>query len=69
MKMFTEKDFPPQIQELLKKRGWTWPPTEEMKKEWDEAIKRSAGMLHLDRENSRQIWLEMRGHYWGDEVE
>jgi hypothetical protein len=68
MKMITEKDFPPNIQELLKKRGWTWPPTEEMKREWDEVIKRSAGSLHMDPEISRQIWLEMRGHYWGDEV-
>lgn len=29
--------LPPQILEQLKERGWTWPPTEEMKRQWREA--------------------------------
>ncbi|MBI1929632.1 hypothetical protein HYR99_35965 [Candidatus Poribacteria bacterium] len=67
--MFTEKDLPPQIRELLKKRGWTWPPDEKTREERRKLIEKSAGSLHIGREDSRQIWLEMRGHYWGDEVE
>jgi len=28
--MYEIKDFPPSIQELLKKRGWNWPPDKEL---------------------------------------
>ena len=53
--------FPPSIQELLKKRGWTWPPDEELQKKMDEAAKRAAGSVHVDPDILREIMWEMRG--------
>ena len=61
------KEFPTQIQELLKKRGWAWPPTEEMKKEWEEVAEKAAGSIHGEPEINRETWLQLRGHYWGEE--
>ncbi|MCX7778592.1 MAG: hypothetical protein N2381_11175, partial [Armatimonadetes bacterium] len=44
------EDLPPKIQELLKKRGWTYPPTEEMKRQWREAAKQFDGALRTPPE-------------------
>ena len=55
------EDFPPSIQELLKKRGWTWPPDEELQKKMDKAAKRAAGSVHVDPDILREIMWEMRG--------
>jgi len=55
------EDFPPSIQELLKKRGWTWPPDEKLQKKMDEAFERLAGSVHADPEIVRKILWEMRG--------
>jgi hypothetical protein len=55
------EDFPLSIQELLKKRGWTWPPDEKLQKKIDEAAKRAAGSVHVDPEILREIMWEMRG--------
>lgn len=52
------EDLPPKIQELLKKRGWTFPPTEEMKREWREAAKQFDGSLHTDPEVLEMMWEE-----------
>jgi len=60
--MYEMKDFSPSIQELLKKRGWTWPPDEELKKKIEEAGKRLSGSIHVeDPEIVRKILWEMRG--------
>ncbi len=59
--MATMKDFPPSIQELLKKRGWTWPPDEKLQKKMDEAFERLAGSVHADPKIVRKILWEMRG--------
>jgi hypothetical protein len=50
-----EVEISPKIEALLKKRGWTFPPTEEMKREWREAGERSAGSLHTPPE----VWEEL----------
>lgn len=55
------EDFPPNIQELLKKRGWTWPPSGEQKKKMDEAFERLAGSVYVDPDILREIMWEMRG--------
>ena len=55
------EDFPPSIQELLNKRGWTWPPDEKLQKKMDEAAKRAAGSVHVDPDILREIMWEMRG--------
>jgi hypothetical protein len=52
------EDLPPVIQELMKKRGWTYPPSEEMKREWREAGERAAGSVHVDPEVLEMIWEE-----------
>jgi hypothetical protein len=60
--MYEMKDFPPSIQELLKKRGWNWPPDKELQKKMDEAFNRLAGSIHVeDPEIVREILWEMRG--------
>jgi len=38
------KDFPPKIQELLKKKGWNWPPDERLKAQIREAGRRLIGI-------------------------
>lgn len=48
-------ELPPNIMELLKKKGWTWPPTEEMKKQWKEADERLCGCIHVDPENWEEL--------------
>ena len=55
------EDFPSSIRELLKKRGWTWPPDEKLQKKMDEAAKRAAGSVHVDPDILREIMWEMRG--------
>ncbi len=42
------KDFPPKIQELLKKRGWNWPPDENLKTQIREAGRRLSGSIHIE---------------------
>jgi hypothetical protein len=53
-----EVEIPPKIEELLKKRGWTFPPTEEMKREWREAAKRFDGSLRTGREVLEELAKE-----------
>ena len=42
------KDFPPKIQELLKKKGWNWPPDEKLKAQIREAGRRLSGSIHIE---------------------
>ena len=42
------KDFPPKIQELLKKRGWNWPPDEKLKIQIREAGRRLSRSIHIE---------------------
>jgi hypothetical protein len=50
-----EVEIPPKIEALLQKRGWTFPPTDEMVREWREAGERSAGSIHTPPE----VWEEL----------
>jgi hypothetical protein len=49
--MAKNNQLPEKIQELLKKKGWTWPPDEKLKAQWDAAAKRLAGSLKVDNDN------------------
>ena len=55
--------LPPQIMEQLKKKGWTWPPTEEMKKQWREADQRLAGSMHMEPEVWREVAKSFPGRF------
>jgi hypothetical protein len=65
--MYEMKDFPPSIQEQLKKRGWTWPPDEKLKKKMSEAAKGFVGSIHVEPDLLRDLLRDM-GIDFGDEV-
>jgi hypothetical protein len=44
------EDLPPILQQLLKEKGWTYPPSEAMKRKWREARERFAGKTHIPLE-------------------
>ncbi len=48
--MSKNNQLPEKIQELLKKKGWTWPPDEKLKAQWEVAAKRLAGSLKVDND-------------------
>ena len=49
------KDFPPKIQELLKKKGWNWPPDEKLKAQIREAGRRLSGSIHIEPDVLEEI--------------
>jgi hypothetical protein len=53
--------LPPRIVELLKKRGWTWPPDAETSRKRNEAWQRLAGSIRGSRETLMEIRKEMPG--------
>jgi hypothetical protein len=53
------EDLPPKIQEALKRKGWTYPPTEEMKRQWKEAWERIIGRDETDPDLLEELWREM----------
>ncbi|MCS7193258.1 MAG: hypothetical protein NZ937_09810 [Armatimonadetes bacterium] len=57
------EDIPPRIQELLKRKGWTYPPDEKLKQQWKEAWERLRGRGKADLELLEEIYREM-GWAW-----
>jgi hypothetical protein len=57
------EDLPPKLQEALKRKGWTYPPTEEMKRQWRDANKRMAGRVATDPALMRELYRAM-GWTW-----
>jgi hypothetical protein len=53
------KDLPPKIQELLKKKGWTWPPDEQLKAQFRETFKKAAGSVHIAPDILEEIQREL----------
>jgi hypothetical protein len=49
--MSKNNQLPEKIQQLLKKKGWTWPPDEKLKAQWEEAAQRLAGSLKVDNDD------------------
>jgi len=52
------KQFSPSNQKLLKKKGWTWPPDEKLRKQNRETIENSAGSLHTSSEVLKKVLRE-----------
>jgi len=57
--MMELKEMPESLQTLIREKGWTWPPTPEMRQELAEALKRFSGTVKLDVD---QAWWQRRGH-------
>lgn len=56
--MPSQNNFPPQIYELLKKKGWTWPPDKKLKKQIHETIENASGSLHTPPDLLKEILRE-----------
>ncbi len=57
--MFTMKDMPPKIQELLKKKGWNWPPDKKLKAQFRETVEKAAGSIHVAPDILEEVYREM----------
>jgi bifunctional DNA-binding transcriptional regulator/antitoxin component of YhaV-PrlF toxin-antitoxin module len=58
-----ENKLPPNIQELLREKGWTWPPDGKLKAEIREASEKFVGGIKMDKEvikelNKEYPWFE-----------
>ncbi|MCS7192734.1 MAG: hypothetical protein NZ937_07125 [Armatimonadetes bacterium] len=53
------EDLPPKIQEAWKRKGWPYPPTEELLKQWKEAWERIIGEDDTEPELLEELWREM----------
>jgi hypothetical protein len=60
--MLELKDLPPSIQEALKRKGWTYPFTEEMKAQWGRVFEAFVANGKLSAETIEEAWMERRGH-------
>jgi hypothetical protein len=50
-----QNQLPPQIQKLLKKKGWTWPPDEKLKAEMHEAWEKLSGCWQTDPQVLKEV--------------
>ena len=50
--------FPPKIKELLRKKGWKWPPDEKRKAQIREAAQKCLGSMHTDPRVLEQVRQE-----------
>jgi len=57
--MAQNNNLPPNIVELLKKKGWNWPPDEALKAQIREASKKF--MMHLDEEVLSEVLKDFPG--------
>lgn len=60
------KDFPPKIQELLKKRGWNWPPDEKLKAQIHEAAQKFIGSVHTGKDVLKEVHKDFPGRFPDD---
>ncbi|MBM3237058.1 hypothetical protein FJZ31_12270 [Candidatus Poribacteria bacterium] len=60
------KDFPPKIQELLKKKGWNWPPDEKLKAQMHEAAQKFIGSVHTDKDVLKEVHKDFPGRFPDD---
>jgi len=52
------QNLPPNIQKLLEKKGWTWPPDEKLRKQIREAMDNMCGSLHTPPDILKQVMKE-----------
>ncbi len=57
--MSQNKNLPPQILEILKKKGWNWPPDEKLKAQIREASERFT--MHIDEEVLSEVLKDFPG--------
>lgn len=57
------KDFPPKIKELLRKKGWNWPPDDKLKARMRKADKKLCGSLHTPPEILKEVHESFPGRY------
>lgn len=55
--------IPPHIMELIKKKGWTWPPDEKLKEQWRQADERLSGSVHVDAEDWQELLESFPGRF------
>ncbi len=53
------EDLPPKIQEAWKRKGWPYPPTEELLKQWREAWERIIGKEDTEPEVLEEFFRDM----------
>jgi hypothetical protein len=49
--------------ELLKRKGWTWPPDGKLKQQWLDAHKRFSGSMHMDPEVRKEVVKSFPGRF------
>ncbi|MBM3238450.1 hypothetical protein FJZ31_19325 [Candidatus Poribacteria bacterium] len=57
--MSKNNNLPPKILELLKKKGWNWPPDEKLKAQIREASERFT--MHIDEEVLLEVLKDFPG--------
>lgn len=57
------KNFPPKIQELLKKKGWNWPPDEKLKARMLKADENLCGSLQTPPEIIKEVHKYFPGRF------
>jgi hypothetical protein len=62
-----QNQLPPNIRELLQKKGWTWPPDEKLKAEIHEAWERLIGSRSTDPEVLKEVHKDFPGRFFDDE--
>ena len=60
------KNFPPKIQELLKKKGWNWPPDEKLKTQMREAAQKFIGSVHTGKDVLKEVHKDFPGRFPDD---
>jgi hypothetical protein len=59
----TDGHIPPHIMELIKKKGWTWPPDEKLKEQWRQADERFSGSMCIDPETWKEVVKSFPGRF------
>jgi hypothetical protein len=62
----TDGHIPPHIMELIKKKGWTWPPDEKLKEQWRQAASRFGGSMSMDPEVRKEVVKSFPGRFPDD---
>jgi hypothetical protein len=62
-----KNELPPNIKELLKKKGWTWPPDAKLKAEMHEAWEKLSGRWNTDSEVLKEVHKYFPGRFPDEE--
>ena len=59
--VFVPENFPPMVKELLKKKGWSWPPDEKLLAQIREAGRKLSGSWKTAPEILKEIHKDLPG--------